>query len=336
MSSVNFQPLLPQVGRSTDTRAEPACPLSGAASGALEGGRRGSRMTQAWSSSSPLEPTGEESPLARARLHRQLTIEETARRAGLTAGGSALARGRTRLPLPDAGRRADRDRSCTPRRSGSTTAKRASSPGCPSHRSRSSANPLPRLLVIGARRDRARRLRGAAPHPALRRKADAARPPSAILPPPWRIQVTVLNGSGDINYTRQVASRIGAFGYSDQEGRPRRQLHVPADRGLLPAEVRGRRRPAREAARRRDEASPRRGRPVPAVRDRRPRARAGRIAPTAAACGAPASLVLSSTGIGSHATPAGRTDAAAPRSGSACGSTSTRRGAPPPPRAPHR
>jgi len=24
----------------------------------------------------------------------------------------------------------------------------------------------------------------------------------------------VLNGSGDINYTRQVASRIGAFGYS--------------------------------------------------------------------------------------------------------------------------
>jgi hypothetical protein len=35
----------------------------------------------------------------------------------------------------------------------------------------------------------------------------------AILPPPWRIQVTVLNGSGDINYTRRVASRIGAFGY---------------------------------------------------------------------------------------------------------------------------
>jgi hypothetical protein len=26
--------------------------------------------------------------------------------------------------------------------------------------------------------------------------------------------VNVLNGSGDINYTRQVASRIGAFGYT--------------------------------------------------------------------------------------------------------------------------
>src|SRR3954447_23592354 len=32
----------------------------------------------------PLEPTGEESPLARARLHRQLTVEETARRAGIS------------------------------------------------------------------------------------------------------------------------------------------------------------------------------------------------------------------------------------------------------------
>ena len=38
--------------------------------------------------------------------------------------------------------------------------------------------------------------------------------PSAILPPPWRIAVNVLNGSGDINYTRQVASRVGALGYS--------------------------------------------------------------------------------------------------------------------------
>src|SRR3954465_13950468 len=32
----------------------------------------------------PLEPIGEESALARARLHRQLTVEETARRAGIS------------------------------------------------------------------------------------------------------------------------------------------------------------------------------------------------------------------------------------------------------------
>jgi hypothetical protein len=73
-------------------------------------------------------------------------------------------------------------------------------------------NPLPRLIVIGAI------LIGVtvmatlllAPRSGGRQSTAA---PSAILPPPWRIQVSVLNGSGDINYTRQVASRIGAFGY---------------------------------------------------------------------------------------------------------------------------
>ena len=44
----------------------------------------GSRMTFGMELVQPLEPTGEESPLARARLHRQLTVEETARRAGIS------------------------------------------------------------------------------------------------------------------------------------------------------------------------------------------------------------------------------------------------------------
>lgn len=34
-----------------------------------------------------------------------------------------------------------------------------------------------------------------------------------VLPQPWKIKVDVQNGSGDINYTRQVASRIAALGY---------------------------------------------------------------------------------------------------------------------------
>ena len=33
------------------------------------------------------------------------------------------------------------------------------------------------------------------------------------LPPPWRISVEVLNGGGDITYTRRVADRIGSFAY---------------------------------------------------------------------------------------------------------------------------
>jgi transcriptional regulator with XRE-family HTH domain len=35
----------------------------------------------------------------------------------------------------------------------------------------------------------------------------------ARLPPPWDIRVDVFNGNGDINWTRQVASRIAALGY---------------------------------------------------------------------------------------------------------------------------
>src|SRR6266480_6215920 len=51
----------------------------------------------------PLEPDGEESPLARARLHRQLTVEETAKRAGITAEEVRwLEEGRVyRFPRPD-------------------------------------------------------------------------------------------------------------------------------------------------------------------------------------------------------------------------------------------
>jgi transcriptional regulator with XRE-family HTH domain len=43
-----------------------------------------------------------------------------------------------------------------------------------------------------------------------------ARSPVAAMPPPWKYGVDVLNGSGDINYTRQVASRVGSFGYRIQ------------------------------------------------------------------------------------------------------------------------
>jgi hypothetical protein len=35
----------------------------------------------------------------------------------------------------------------------------------------------------------------------------------ASLPPTWRVGVDVLNGSGDMNYTRSVASHIGALAY---------------------------------------------------------------------------------------------------------------------------
>jgi transcriptional regulator with XRE-family HTH domain len=44
----------------------------------------------------------------------------------------------------------------------------------------------------------------------------SAKRQGATLPPPWKVPVDVLNGSGDINYTRRVASRVGSYGYRIQ------------------------------------------------------------------------------------------------------------------------
>jgi transcriptional regulator with XRE-family HTH domain len=159
----------------------------------------------------PLEPTGEESPLARARLHRQLTVEETARRAGITAEEVRwLEEGRVyRFPKPDDALIATVLYASV---LGIDNREARELAGLPIPAAQVERDPLPRLLVIG----------GAVIALTVlvtlllilgsggrERSAQA----DAILPPPWRIQVSVLNGSGDINYTRRVASRIGAFGY---------------------------------------------------------------------------------------------------------------------------
>jgi transcriptional regulator with XRE-family HTH domain len=47
-------------------------------------------------------------------------------------------------------------------------------------------------------------------------RSPAAERAAAALPPPWKVAVDVLNGGGDINYTRTLASRIGSFGYRIQ------------------------------------------------------------------------------------------------------------------------
>ncbi len=43
--------------------------------------------------------------------------------------------------------------------------------------------------------------------------ADSGSSTARQLPSPWRISVDVLNGGGDINYTRRVADRVGSFAY---------------------------------------------------------------------------------------------------------------------------
>jgi hypothetical protein len=57
----------------------------------------------------------------------------------------------------------------------------------------------------------------------------AAAPVSAAsqLAPPWKIAVDVLNGGGDINYTRKLATRIGALGYHIQRVRRANRFDYP-------------------------------------------------------------------------------------------------------------
>jgi transcriptional regulator with XRE-family HTH domain len=159
----------------------------------------------------PLEPTGEESPLARARLHRQLTLEETARRSGLSVDQARwLEEGRVyRFPSSDDALVATLMYGTALGIDNREARELAGLPVPPHPIER---NPLPRLIVIGAILIAATVLTTLLLAPRSGGKPSTAGP-SAILPPPWRIQVSVLNGSGDINYTRQVASRIGAFGY---------------------------------------------------------------------------------------------------------------------------
>jgi hypothetical protein len=160
----------------------------------------------------PLEPTGEESPLARARLQRQLTLEETARRAGISADEARwLEEARVyRFARPDDALIA--------------TVLYAAALGIENREARELAglpvaplpverNPVPRLLVIGGVVIALVVFATLLFIPRSGGKG-TGRSTAAILPPPWRIAVSVLNGSGDINYTRRVGSRIGAFGYT--------------------------------------------------------------------------------------------------------------------------
>jgi transcriptional regulator with XRE-family HTH domain len=161
----------------------------------------------------PLEPTGEESALARARLHRQLTVEETAKRAGLSVEEVRwLEEGRVyRFARPDDALAA--------------TLLYASALGIDNREARELAgfpvpqlpaerNALSRLVAIGAGVVALAVFATLLVVPRSGGKHATAGAAAAILPAPWRIPVTVLNGSGDINYTRQVASHVGAFGYT--------------------------------------------------------------------------------------------------------------------------
>ena len=170
-------------------------------------------MTSGMELVEPLEPNGEESALARARLHRQLTIEETAKRAGLSVEEVRwLEDGRVyRFARPDDALAA--------------TLLYASALGIDNREARELAgmpvpplppdrNPVSRLVAVGAVVVALAVIATLLVVPRSGGKHSTGANAVAILPPPWRVPVTVLNGSGDINYTRQVASHVGGYGYT--------------------------------------------------------------------------------------------------------------------------
>jgi transcriptional regulator with XRE-family HTH domain len=161
-----------------------------------------------------LEPVvaTDESPLAHARLKRQLTVEEAARRADVEPEEVQwLEEGRLyRFPTPD--------------RALLVTLLYATALGVDHREALELAglsvpplppNPLRRLAAVAAvaalvlAATLAIVLAQSSSHPQASDAASAA----ATLPAPWAIRVVVLNGSGDIVYTRTVASRIQAFSY---------------------------------------------------------------------------------------------------------------------------
>jgi transcriptional regulator with XRE-family HTH domain len=155
----------------------------------------------------------DESPLAHARLKRQLTIDETAKRAGVSPEELQwIEEGRLyRFPTPD--RALLVTLLCATalgidHREALELAGLPTPPLLPAH-------PLRRFaalgagvaLVVAAILAIVLAQGGSSPKPSV--AASAAK----TLPAPWAISVVVLNGNGDLVWTRQVASRIQALSY---------------------------------------------------------------------------------------------------------------------------
>ena len=157
------------------------------------------------------------SPLASARLQRRLTVEEAAKRAGLTPDQIEwLEEGRVyRFPSPDHAIQAVLLLAAAlgvDRREARELA------GLPVPLRGLDVNPTGRLIGVAALSAALMALLAFVLVPAIAgppvAKVDPVIAQAAALPKPWQLQVDVLNGAGDINWTRQVASRVQSLAYT--------------------------------------------------------------------------------------------------------------------------
>lgn len=163
----------------------------------------------------PLEPSSDRSPLAAARLRRQLTLEDAAKHAKLTPEeASWLETGRLyRFPSSESATLALLLYATSLEIDRREARELAGLPVPPRPFDR---NPLRRvatlaavLVVVVAIGVAFTVMPGAASEHSKHESAAAAK-----LPPTWKITVDVLNGSGNIRYTRRVADRITSLAYT--------------------------------------------------------------------------------------------------------------------------
>lgn len=166
-----------------------------------------------------LELVSTRSALATARLHRRLTVEEAAKRAGLTPDQVEwLEEGRVyRFPSTDHAIEATLMLASS-LEVGQREARELA--GLPVPPRPLDVNPAARLVGVAALSAALMALVAFVLVPAVAGKPPAQAPvdpvvaQAATLPKPWKIQVEVLNGAGDINWTRQVGSRIQSLAYT--------------------------------------------------------------------------------------------------------------------------
>ena len=159
-----------------------------------------------------LEALGDPSPLASARLRRKLARPDAAARAGLTEDEVAWLEERRvyRFATPDDALLALLLYATA---LGIDHAEARELAGLPSGETRGVESPRGRLAVLAAVTAAVAALVAAFVVPA-RGEREQRVPTGPALPAPWQITVDVLNGSGDINHTRRVATRIGALSYT--------------------------------------------------------------------------------------------------------------------------
>jgi transcriptional regulator with XRE-family HTH domain len=156
------------------------------------------------------------SPLAAVRLRRRLTVEEAAKRAGITVDEATwLEEGRIyRFRSTD-----DALLACLVYATALDLDRREARElaGLPVPPKPLDVNPLARLIAVAALAALLSALAVAVTFSHFHLGSSSTVPRRTkrgpVLPAPWTIKVDVLNGSGDINYTRRVAGRIGALGY---------------------------------------------------------------------------------------------------------------------------